>query len=576
LDGGGGGQAKPDVYPASTTFNNTTAMKYNDFILVNVTVANKGNASTANPVEVYCYIDNVLQSQNETQGALGPAPPVNTSDLFCNFTAPGAGMYLFNVSTSIKPQVDEWNYTNNNISMWIFVYAKTQITPVLINSTTPTRGEGLNITARLIFTNGTAIIDQNLTFTDEADSINMGSDLTNLEGYAEIEYSIPSAAEVGVHTVNVTYDANNTIYSYSSNNESVSFSIFSTANISLITASGQIVHRGNIIELEALVLDSVNGSKIADYPCKFYDGTTLLYTNSTNSTGHCIYEWDTTSESPGLRTVQANITDNSSMFYFADSPDDVDSISLTINDLPTITAPVFNNTTAPAEFERIQDIEISCDVGDTEDLVEDLTVTIDLQYPLAAGWTNETSTTNISNTFYRNYSTDSGSLLGDYTAVCSATDTEGARIENSSTFLLFANANVTIELNATDVGYGDIVNVSGQAFYIDTGYVTSSDAVVKLNSITKCTDTTDSDGGYSCYFSAPNNVGIYTVSVEVTDMATGKLFTNSTSLTVSVIYGEEEAVREEAADVGCYEVPRLIQNPDGSIERVTVKICVWE
>ena len=89
----------------------------------------------------------------------------------------------------------------------------------------------------------------------------------------------------------------------------------------------------------------------------------------------------------------------------------------------------------------------------------------------------------------------------------------------------------------------------------------------------KCTDTTNTEGLYDCQFSAPRNLGTYTVVVEVTDKDTGKLITNSTSLIVSVAYGEEEII---APNIGCYEVPKIIQNPDGSIEKVNVRICVWK
>jgi len=407
----------------------------------------------------------------------------------------------------------------------------------------------------------------------------MGDDFTSSEGYAEVNYDIPATSSLGAHIINVTYEANLTIYSYSTHNDSVSVDIYSTSNISIMTDwDGQTVDKGDIIGLEAIIKDSINGSKIANYPCNFSDNVTgLLYTNLTNSTGHCLYRWNTSTAAYGPRIVQANITDNTTLYYFADSPDDVDSITLTINDPPTVTAPVYNVT---SEILRGNGTEISCSVWDSEDLGE-LTVTIDVLAPNNT-WSNETSTTNITspteNTFSRNYSTDSDYDLGFYTAVCSATDSTGARVENSSTFLVYGDGRVTIELNATTVYYGDIVNASGRAFYADTlGDVTAdSNVEIKIGGTTKCTDTTDAIGGYACYFSAPQSVGTHTVIVEVTDLITEKLITNSTSLTVSVIYGEEEAEREEAENVGCYEVPKIIQNPDGSIEKVTVKICVWK
>ena len=118
----GSGQAKPDVFVIGITLNNTTALNHNDFVIVNVSVGNQGNASTGggnDAVQVDCYLDNVLVSTNYTD-VLGPAPPRNESWTYCNFTAL-AGCHTFNVSTKIidPPDKEEWNYTNNNESYTI-------------------------------------------------------------------------------------------------------------------------------------------------------------------------------------------------------------------------------------------------------------------------------------------------------------------------------------------------------------------------------------------------------------------------------------------------------------------------
>jgi len=245
---------------------------------------------------------------------------------------------------------------------------------------------------------------------------------------------------------------------------------------------------------------------------------------------------------------------------------------LTINALPVVDEPTYNVT--PAEILRGNDIKISCDVSDEEDASNDLTVKISVR-DADNVWSNET-VGHVAGTFFRNYSTTQSNPLGNYLSVCSALDTDGGYVENSSTFLVWQNGTVSIDLNVTSVGYSDPVNASGQAIYSDTGYIASSDVEIKIGGDVKCTDTTDASGSYDCEFSAPNQVGTFDVVVEVTDSDTGKLITNSTSLTVSVAYGEEAVAEEPAADVGCYEVPTLVQNPDGSITKSTVRICVWE
>lgn len=51
----------------------------------------------------------------------------------------------------------------------------------------------------------------------------------------------------------------------------------------------------------------------------------------------------------------------------------------------------------------------------------------------------------------------------------------------------------------------------------------------------------------------------------------------STDLNATVVWwGETEEEMREAANVGCYEVPKLIQNQDGTVGRVMVRVCVWK
>jgi hypothetical protein len=242
---------------------------------------------------------------------------------------------------------------------------------------------------------------------------------------------------------------------------------------------------------------------------------------------------------------------------------------------PVVSKPYFNVT--PAEIIRGDGIEISCDVTDVEDTSAQLTVNISVRD--ASGiWSNVTVATYIGNTFYREYGTTSSSPLGTYTAVCTAVDTNGGRTEGpTNTFLVFQNGTVTINLNATVVWWGEGVEVWGQAYYVDTNNPINLSAVaVKINGKTMCTDTTDINGLYGCSFEAPKNVGDYTLKVEVTDKDTGKVIYNTTAFYVRLIYGGTEREREEAENVACYQVPRLIQNPDGTIEKVMVTVCVWK
>ncbi len=210
---------------------------------------------------------------------------------------------------------------------------------------------------------------------------------------------------------------------------------------------------------------------------------------------------------------------------------------------------------------------------------------------------NITATSNVSSLtvkIYSNYTNGLQEIASGTGSVINYTDTDNLALgwylikadttENQNytssqinyTLLVWQNGTVSVDLNATEVSYADSINVSGQARYIDTGYITLSSVEAKISGNVKCTDTTDASGAYDCQFTAPNELGTFTVVVEVTDKNTSKVMRNSTSFTVTVVYGEEEKERIEAENIGCYEVPKIIQNPDGSIEKVTVRICVWE
>ncbi len=143
---------------------------------------------------------------------------------------------------------------------------------------------------------------------------------------------------------------------------------------------------------------------------------------------------------------------------------------------------------------------------------------------------------------------------------------------------LLVSATISVDLNATAVWWGEPVNVSGVAK--KTGLDPNSNVEVKITfdneTICQSIPNTTSDGWYSCVFDAPYKLGTYTIEVEVTDPVTDELITNMTTLEVKIVWGEREEEMRESANVGCYEVPKLIQNPDGTIRRAMVRFCVWK
>jgi len=459
----GGGEAKPDLIVVSASFNNTTAMKHNDFILVNVTAGNSGNSSTGggnHAVDIYCYWDGALVSTNFTR-VLGPAPPRNESWTFCNFTAK-AGTHTLNITVNLTqpPEKDEWDYTNNNKTITLVVNTASTTVDLLLN------GSSSNIT-----------VGRNW-------AVNITGTVSNTQG---------------------------TLYLYNN-------------SVQIKSCAGA----GSCTDIES-------------HPAAV--GTEF------NITAH----YPTTQNySAASKTWWIKIN----------------------NTLPTVTMPAFNQS----EVLRGRGVYISCDVTDVDDDYSDLKVNISIRDPNNV-WSNVSATQAGEPTFSRSYQTNVSSptsSLGTYFVACSVEDLNGGRAQSASTFLVWAGATITINLNATSVGWGDPVNASGQAIYNDTEYVSSSTVRIKSGDSVKCTDTTDSSGRYDCVFTAPQSMGTYAITAELTDAITGKVFTNSTTLVVTTTYGGGEAEKKSAEQVTCYEEPRIVQNPDGSIEKTTVKVCVWK
>jgi hypothetical protein len=146
------------------------------------------------------------------------------------------------------------------------------------------------------------------------------------------------------------------------------------------------------------------------------------------------------------------------------------------------------------------------------------------------------------------------------------------------TFNTWKDGWVSIELDPDEIIRGGVVNISGEVKYTDNlEPINYSVVVVSIDGQTKCTDNTTVDGKYSCLFNAPRKTKVYQVLAKVTDSKSGYIISNTTNLNVlGLIYGEERVEEEAAPNVGCYQVPMLVQNADGTISKSNVRICVWK
>jgi hypothetical protein len=133
---------------------------------------------------------------------------------------------------------------------------------------------------------------------------------------------------------------------------------------------------------------------------------------------------------------------------------------------------------------------------------------------------------------------------------------------------------LTVSLSSAAFWWNDPVNISIQATRGGTPVVGGNVTILK-NSIAVCSQSsaTDSNGRYSCIFNAANNLGSYPIQVNVTDPL-GDI-TNTSSLIVKITLGSTELEKIRAPQVSCYDIPRIIVNPDGSLQKTKTKVCVW-
>jgi len=442
---------------------------------------------------------------------------------------------LFVNSTSITP----------NVTLPVFG------TPVLMNNTVWNIGDSAAYAANVsCYANGT-YFGSSVISSIPADASKQTPRYANCNWTTSCSNNISIIADPA-GAIRELNESNNFAWSVKPITEKLTVAIDSPAN-------GQSFYRGNDVSLQSTVTASCN---LPAYTVTWYNQSTLI------DTGEDI-TWTVPLADALLGTKTINATATAAGYSNGTA-----NVNITIlNNPPTTGAPAYNVT--PAEIQRGNGIEISCTVSDVEDAASALTVNVSIKDPNGV-WSNVTTTSRVGSTYYRDYQATQASALGTYTAACTVVDTDTGKAETTSTFLVWQNGTVTVNLNATSVRYGAAINVSGSAAYLDTGAITLSDVSVSILGEQKCTDTTDAAGGYTCVFSAPNQVGTFAVNVQVTDKDTGKPITNSTALTVSVSYGEPATAEQAAQNVGCYEVPSLVQNADGSITKSTVRICVWK
>jgi hypothetical protein len=365
--------------------------------------------------------------------------------------------------------------------------------------------------------------------------------------------------------ISVKIDHDNLIKELNENNNEAwqQVSIIEYLNVTIdYPANEQSFYRGQKIWLNSTVTSSCNNLPIH---------TTYWYNESTFIGSGDDIEWEIPLDDSLLGKKNITAYANSTSNYIANSK----SINITIlNNIPNVTKPRFNAT--PPEVESGNAIQILCDAYDLEDCPSSASCLVNVNVSILdanGNWNNATAS-RIGNTFYRDYIAPYYPL-GNYTVYCSVVDSDNGYNESlNSTFLVFRNATITVNLNASYYWWDEGVKVYGTVKRKDGSAVSLSDVKIYLQQNLICSNVTDINGNYICEFKAPSSIGNYVLIVKVTDIVTNKTFLNSTFLIVKATYGTKETEVRKGKQVSCYEVPQIVINPDGSIKQVFVKVCI--
>ena len=130
---------------------------------------------------------------------------------------------------------------------------------------------------------------------------------------------------------------------------------------------------------------------------------------------------------------------------------------------------------------------------------------------------------------------------------------------------------IMISLNSSNIWWNDALNASGTAKYPNQIGIASGTVTAAIAGKTYDCPATTSTGNWYCVFNAPKELGSYTLTITVANAT--ETFENTTTVNVKPSYG---ATAEGIGSRVVYETPALMQQLDGVIKKVWVRIKVWK
>jgi hypothetical protein len=475
----------------------------------------------------------------------------------------GAGVYAYNYSTP-----GGTNWTRASATNYTLIVNQNQTNPVDI-----------------YLDNGTAYKNQNITIIEGTETTaNVTEIYTNFgtvnlyEDSSAVSNPRTTTLSIGDHSYkgNVTGNAN-----YSSNSTGATFYI-SVLDVTSPEWRDQGENTSQISRTQSILLYAQGKDNYKlDY--------SILSTNETET-----WENKTDYSSPmdmgdaaGTWTWSNFTWKNSSVskgtiigwrIYYNDTYGNTNATDIMtftmLNSIPTLEN-LKESPSDPAIYQAMQNYQFNITVNDA-DGTDDISSVI-------FEWEGSNSTIasyRTINSTAREYYTTKSNLDGDtYNYKWFASDAADTWATITDTYTI-VQPSIVLSLNSTEVWWNDPVNISIQATKAGSPIVNAS-VNVSINTTTDnllCskTNATDSNGGYSCVFTAPNSVGDYNITASIYNPDDGLTYTSSTTLKVKVWFGGTKTERSYAGSVGCYNVPTIMVNPDGSLKKVNVNVCAWK
>ena len=136
-----------------------------------------------------------------------------------------------------------------------------------------------------------------------------------------------SSSEIGVH--NATFYANDTSGNLGQSSTTLFWDVYGYANVSVrYPSNGDNFSLASIISMECLVMDTNTSAGIQDYPIEFWHNSSLLGTNTTNSSGIAVFDINTSGYEEGTHLLNCTIDDNSTLYYNKSYSDDSVQINI--------------------------------------------------------------------------------------------------------------------------------------------------------------------------------------------------------------------------------------------------------